>query len=62
MLILSHAGHEIELALDTMIIIKNTTEKDYFKLANEDLKVEFDAECLYIHPLVKNTGMLFLIY
>ncbi len=49
MLILSHAGHELELALDTMIIIKNATEKDYLKLANEDLKVEFDGACLYIH-------------
>jgi len=49
MLILSHAGHELELTPNTMIIIKNATEKDYFTLANEDLKVEFDGECLYIH-------------
>ncbi|MHA1300558.1 MAG: Uma2 family endonuclease [Candidatus Helarchaeota archaeon] len=49
MLILSHAGHELELAPDTMIIIKNSKEKDYLKIANEDLKVEFDGECLYIH-------------
>jgi len=49
MLILSHAGHELELAQDSMIIIKNATEKDYLTLANEDLKVEFDGECLYIH-------------
>lgn len=49
MLILSHAGHNLELPTDTIIIIKNAKEKDYFALANEDLKVEFDGECLYIH-------------
>jgi len=32
-----------------MIILRRATEKDYFALANEDLKVEFDGECLYIH-------------
>jgi Uma2 family endonuclease len=49
MLMLSHAGHEIELSPDSMIIIKNASEHDYESLANEDLKVEFDGECLYIH-------------
>ncbi|MHA1275909.1 MAG: Uma2 family endonuclease [Candidatus Helarchaeota archaeon] len=49
MLILSHAGRELEIALDAMIIIKNATEKDYLRFANEDLKVEFDGESLYIH-------------
>jgi Uma2 family endonuclease len=49
MLILSHAGHRLELPLESMIVIKNSTEKDYFALANEDLKIEFDGTCLYIH-------------
>lgn len=49
MLILSHGGHEIELSPDTMVMVKKATEKDYLKLANEDLKIEFDGECLYIH-------------
>ncbi|HME55336.1 MAG TPA: Uma2 family endonuclease [Candidatus Lokiarchaeia archaeon] len=32
-----------------MIIIKNASEHDYETLASEDLKIEFDGECLYIH-------------
>jgi len=49
MLKLFHAGHEIELSPDSMIIVKRASEQDYETLANEDLKVEFDGECLYIH-------------
>jgi Uma2 family endonuclease len=49
MVVLSHAGHEIELSPDSMIIIKHASEQDYESLANEDLKIEFDGECLYIH-------------
>jgi len=49
MLTLSHAGHKIELSPDSMIIIKNASEHDYETLASEDLKIEFDGECLYIH-------------
>ncbi len=33
-----------------MIIVRIASEKDYMMLANEDLKIEFDGECLYIHP------------
>jgi Uma2 family endonuclease len=49
MIVVSHAGHEIELSPDSMIIIKHASEHDYESLANEDLKLEFDGECLYIH-------------
>jgi Uma2 family endonuclease len=49
MIVVSHAGHEIELSPDSMIIIKHASEHDYESLANEDLKIEFDGECLYIH-------------
>ncbi len=49
MLSISHLDHITELSSQSIIIIENTTEKDYFKLANEDLKIEFDGECLYIH-------------
>ncbi|MBN2151974.1 MAG: Uma2 family endonuclease [Candidatus Lokiarchaeota archaeon] len=49
MIVVSHAGHEIELPPDSMIIIKFASEHDYESLANEDLKIEFDGECLYIH-------------
>lgn len=44
-----HSGPEIELSPDSMIIMKNASEHDYESLAYEDLKVEFDGECLYIH-------------
>ncbi len=49
MIVVSHEGHEIELSPDSMIIIKHASERDYGSLANEDLKIEFDGECLYIH-------------
>ncbi|MEX2683290.1 MAG: Uma2 family endonuclease [Candidatus Sigynarchaeota archaeon] len=49
MIVVYHAGHEIELPPDSMIIIKRASERDYESLANEDLKIEFDGECLYIH-------------
>ena len=49
MIVVSHAGHEIELSPDSMIIIKRASERDYESLANEDLKIEFDGECLYVH-------------
>ena len=44
-----HDSHETTLVNDAMIIVQKASEQDYFNLANEDLKVEFDGECLYIH-------------
>ncbi len=49
LLIVSHSNRSITLSPDSIIIIKNASESDYFELANEDLKLEFDGECLYIH-------------
>ncbi|HME53581.1 MAG TPA: Uma2 family endonuclease [Candidatus Lokiarchaeia archaeon] len=49
MILLSHEGRELELPPDSMIIINNASERDYEFFANEDLKIEFDGACLYIH-------------
>ncbi|HMF30367.1 MAG TPA: Uma2 family endonuclease [Candidatus Lokiarchaeia archaeon] len=49
MLTLSYAGHQAILPPNSMIIVKDATEEDYLSLANEDLKIEFDGACLYIH-------------
>lgn len=53
MLTLNHGDHGIELPHESIIIIQNATEEDYWKLANEDLKIEFDGSCLYIHSPAK---------
>ena len=61
MVTISSSGHSLEVAPDSMIILKKATEDDYFTLANEDLKVEFDGECLYIHSPAtkKNKNVVF---
>lgn len=49
MITIVHEAHKTTLSNNSMIIVQNATEEDYFNLANEDLKVEFDGVCLYIH-------------
>ena len=49
MLILTHQGQSIEINPDVMIIIQNVTLDQYEKFANEDLKLDYDGECLFIH-------------
>ena len=49
MLKLVHSNHQTTLSTNALIIIENAVEDDYFNLANEDLKIEFDGVCLYIH-------------
>ena len=49
MLILKHLNHQTTLPNKALIIIEQASEADYFNLANEDLKLEFDGESLYIH-------------
>ncbi|MCY3413715.1 MAG: Uma2 family endonuclease [Candidatus Heimdallarchaeota archaeon] len=49
MLTLTHGDHSIDISTDSLIILQNSTEEDYWNLANEDLKVEFDGRCLFIH-------------
>ena len=46
---ISHSNKSITLSPDSLIIVKNATESDYLEISNEDLKIEFDGECLYIH-------------
>lgn len=49
MLIISHQGQSIELQPDSLIVIHNVSLQQYETFANEDLKLDFDGECLYIH-------------
>jgi Uma2 family endonuclease len=49
MITIVHESHKTTLSNNSLIVIHNATEEDYFNLANEDLKVEFDGVCLYIH-------------
>ncbi|MBD3192850.1 MAG: hypothetical protein GF308_19580 [Candidatus Heimdallarchaeota archaeon] len=49
MLIISHQGQSIELQPDSLIVIHNVSLQQYETFANEDLKLDYDGECLYIH-------------
>jgi Uma2 family endonuclease len=49
MLSLISQGHNIELENNALIIIQEATLAQYEQLANEDLKLEFDGVCIYIH-------------
>ncbi|HMF33419.1 MAG TPA: Uma2 family endonuclease [Candidatus Lokiarchaeia archaeon] len=49
MLTIVHEGNAVELNPDTLIIIEHATLEEYEKLANEDLKIDFDGERIYIH-------------
>ena len=39
----------MQIRPDSLIIISNVSETDYESFANEDLKLDYDGECLYIH-------------
>jgi Uma2 family endonuclease len=49
MISLVHSAHSIDLDGENMIIIQNATAEMYHRLANEDLKIEYDGERLFIH-------------
>lgn len=49
MLSLVHMNHKLQLNPDSLIIIENVNEDQYNEFANEDLKLDYDGVCLYIH-------------
>jgi Uma2 family endonuclease len=49
MLTIVYDGNTLELNPDTLNIIEQATLKDYEKLTNEDLKIDFDGERIFIH-------------
>lgn len=49
MLTVSHQGQTIEIKPDSLVIIENASVDQYEKLANEDLKLDYDGARLYIH-------------
>ncbi len=49
MLTIVHNGISLDINPDTIIILEHATEEEYNRLANEDLKLDFDGERLYIH-------------
>ncbi len=43
MLTVSHQGQTIEIKPDSLVIIENASVDQYEKLANEDLKLDYDG-------------------
>lgn len=49
MLTLLHQDKRLEISINSMIIIENVTLDQYESFVDEDLKVDYDGKCLYIH-------------